>query len=137
MRIRAATPADAPAIASLEGWTEVGVLSTLAGRATLAFVADREGEILGDVLATCVADSGEIIRITVRADLRRQGIAGRLLAAVEDVWGSAGVVEAWLEVRVDNAPAIALYERRGWTPVHRRPRYYSDGTDALMMRWTP
>jgi len=39
-----------------------------------------------------------------------------------------------LEVRADNAAAIALYERLRFRAISTRPRYYPDGTDALVMR---
>lgn len=41
--------------------------------------------------------------------------------------------EIWLEVSVLNIPAIALYKKLGFKPVHVRPRYYSDGSDATVM----
>ena len=34
-------------------------------------------------------------------------------------------------------PAIALYERFGFAIVGRRPRYYADGEDALVMCYKP
>ena len=42
----------------------------------------------------------------------------------------AGVV---LEVRASNAPAQALYRRAGFVVDGRRPRYYPDGEDAVLM----
>ena len=39
-----------------------------------------------------------------------------------------------LEVREDNASALAFYAARGFTEVDRRPRYYRDGTTAVIMR---
>jgi ribosomal-protein-alanine N-acetyltransferase len=46
---------------------------------------------------------------------------------------AVGLDAAWLEVRAGNAAAIALYERFGFTTVGRRPGYYADGEDALVM----
>ena len=40
-----------------------------------------------------------------------------------------------LEVRVSNAPAIALYEKMGFAQVGRRPRYYHNPReDAWILR---
>ena len=39
-----------------------------------------------------------------------------------------------LEVRRDNESAVALYVRRGFALISARPRYYPDGTDALILR---
>ncbi len=37
-----------------------------------------------------------------------------------------------LEVREDNAGALAFYAARGFVEVDRRPRYYRDGATAVM-----
>ena len=136
-QVRAATLADAPGIGILEGWSTEEVERTLRAPATLAFVACDGDELVGDVLATGVAGTGEILRITTRADRRRERIGELLLGVVEAAWGAAGVGTAFLEVRVDNAPAIGLYTKRGWVVAHRRKAYYRDGCDALLMRWGP
>jgi ribosomal-protein-alanine N-acetyltransferase len=38
-----------------------------------------------------------------------------------------------LEVRADNGPALAFYARTGFAEIHRRRRYYRDGTDAIVL----
>jgi [ribosomal protein S18]-alanine N-acetyltransferase len=45
-----------------------------------------------------------------------------------------GAGAMFLEVAAANGPALALYAREGFTEVGRRRRYYSDGTDALVLR---
>nr|MCU0626508.1 GNAT family N-acetyltransferase [Gemmatimonadaceae bacterium] len=48
---------------------------------------------------------------------------------------AAGCEAIWLEVRVSNAAARALYERRGFTLVGRRRGYYRKPVeDALVLR---
>jgi ribosomal-protein-alanine N-acetyltransferase len=44
--------------------------------------------------------------------------------------GARGLV---LEVRPSNRRAIRLYRYLGYDVVGRRPRYYADGEDALVM----
>jgi ribosomal protein S18 acetylase RimI-like enzyme len=44
--------------------------------------------------------------------------------------GARGLV---LEVRPSNRRAIRLYRHLGYDVVGRRPRYYADGEDALVM----
>ena len=39
-----------------------------------------------------------------------------------------------LEVGVNNAPAIALYEKLGYTNISTRRDYYGPGLDAFVMR---
>jgi ribosomal-protein-alanine N-acetyltransferase len=38
-------------------------------------------------------------------------------------------------VRVSNQSAIALYRKYGFREEGRRPNYYHDGEDALIMAW--
>jgi ribosomal-protein-alanine N-acetyltransferase len=89
------------------------------------------------LLATQVGDEGEVLTLAVREEARRQGLARAMIDALARRWRSTGVVTGWLEVRADNAAARALYASTGWTDAGRRPGYYADGADAIVMRWTP
>ena len=73
---------------------------------------------------------------TIGVDPAHQGTGiGRSLMA--ELLGHAdGVV--YLEVRTDNAPAIALYESLGFVTVGLRKRYYrASGADAFTRRRDP
>jgi ribosomal-protein-alanine N-acetyltransferase len=60
------------------------------------------------------------------------GIGRQLLAGLLE-FAEGGTV--YLEVRTDNAPAIALYESFGFKAVGVRRRYYRvSGADAYTMR---
>jgi [ribosomal protein S18]-alanine N-acetyltransferase len=39
-----------------------------------------------------------------------------------------------LEVSISNAAGRALYDQTGFVEVGRRPRYYADGSDAMILR---
>ncbi len=39
-----------------------------------------------------------------------------------------------LEVKASNHGALSLYSKLGFDEVGRRPRYYSDGEDALLLQ---
>jgi ribosomal-protein-alanine N-acetyltransferase len=66
---------------------------------------------------------------------RRQGIASALVAELIAEARRRKAVEAFLEVRVDNAPARSLYLREGFAEVGMRPGYYDWGrVDAVVMR---
>jgi ribosomal-protein-alanine N-acetyltransferase len=71
--------------------------------------------------------------------VRRLGIGRTLLGRFLSAARARGAEQCFLEVRVSNVPAIALYAREGFVPVARRIGYYpSVGTDsredALVMR---
>jgi ribosomal-protein-alanine N-acetyltransferase len=86
------------------------------------------------VLASAVADEGEILTLTVHPDQRRRGHARALLGAIADTWRARGVTTAWLEVRRDNASARHLYTATGWTEEGVRAGYYGDGCDAIVLK---
>jgi [ribosomal protein S18]-alanine N-acetyltransferase len=77
----------------------------------------------------------EVHTIGVDPAQQGRGIGRRLLTALLDVAGDATV---FLEVRTDNAAAIALYESFGFVIVGLRKRYYRiSGADAYTMRRDP
>lgn len=132
--IRPATPDDAAAIAAIDpAWTASMYADTLRLETTRAFVLE-DGDIVGHVLGASVGDTGELTLIAVSPQRRRSGFARQLLQTLTDTWRADGVSEAWLEVRVDNLPAIALYLALGWEAAGIRKRYYRDQTDAQVMR---
>ena len=73
-----------------------------------------------------------LMNVAIDPARRRQGLGTRLL---EEMLDRAGPEEPYtLEVRLSNAPAIALYEQFGFRAAGTRPRYYTDtGEDALIM----
>lgn len=135
MTPRVASPRDAAAIAALEAvaaaapWSEAQVRSSLELPTTRAWLIEGVGHLL--------VGADEVLTVAVHPDHRREGHAARLLAEAEAWWRGQGVPEAFLEVRADNRGALALYRARGWRPAGRRPGYYRDGCDALILRWTP
>lgn len=73
----------------------------------------------------------EVHTIGVDTAHQGRGIGRRLLADLLD-YADGGVVH--LEVRTDNAPAIALYRDVGFVETGLRKRYYRNGADAYTMR---
>ncbi|MCA9494387.1 MAG: ribosomal protein S18-alanine N-acetyltransferase [Myxococcales bacterium] len=139
--IRRATIADLPAMAAVEAasahapWSESALAGSLATPSCTALLAGEP--VLGHAVATAVAGEGELLTLAVLPEARRRGIASTLLDALVAWWRTEGVERAYLEVRADNAPALALYERGRWQRTGLRPRYYRDGTDAVLMELTP
>lgn len=136
--VREATAADLVLLAELER-TCFGADAWSPGM--LREELDRPGGIVllgGEppasyVTGWVVAGELHLLRIATRPTERRTGLASALH---EELLRRAGTSAdlAWLEVRADNAEACAFYARHGWLAVGRRPRYYGDGTDAVVMR---
>ena len=76
----------------------------------------------------------QILKVGVDPAWRRHGIARVLLARVADDARNLGARTSSLEVRAGNTGAQVLYAALGYEALGRRPRYYSDGEDALIMQ---
>lgn len=88
----------------------------------------------GFILGRVTVDEAEVLTIAVIPAQRRAGLGARLLRAAMDHAARAWATTMFLEVAVTNQPARALYEAHGFVRVGLRRHYYSDGTDALVLR---
>ncbi len=95
------------------------------------YLVDRE--IAGFICTWLVAGEMQIQNLATAVAYRRCGIAAHLLEHVLARSRNKGLQSTWLEVRVSNLPAIALYRRYGFEQHARRANYYHDGEDALVM----
>lgn len=88
----------------------------------------------GMILARVTEDEAEILTLAVTPESRRQGVAGFLLSGAMAEARAQAARTMVLEVAIGNAAARALYQRAGFVEAGRRPRYYADGGDALILR---
>jgi ribosomal-protein-alanine N-acetyltransferase len=100
-------------------------------------VARERGRVVGFVDYWLVQDEIHLLAIATHPDARRRGIARLLLDHLLALGRARDSALVTLEVRRNNVPAIALYERAGFATVGVRPRYYAeDNQDALVMTLT-
>jgi ribosomal-protein-alanine N-acetyltransferase len=119
-----------------EAWTRSSYRAELADTAHRTYVAAEgsDGVLLGWAGVRVLADEAEILTVGVVPEGRRQGTARRLIAALLDAARAGGAADVFLEVRVDNEAARALYESEGFASVGMRPGYYDSGrVDAVVM----
>ena len=94
-----------------------------------------QNELAGFLCSWLIAGELQIQNLATLPAMRRRGVAVRLLQHVIARSRKSALNSIWLEVRVSNAPAIALYERFGFSSNGKRPAYYPDGEDALIMMY--
>ncbi len=104
-----------------------------------AQVAERDGRIVAFGVMMLAPGEAQILDVSVVPDARRAGLGRELVSRFLDDALRMGAAQAFLEVRVSNAPAIALYEGAGFMRIARRAGYYPAGADgrredALVMR---
>ncbi len=88
----------------------------------------------GMILVRVAADEAEVLTLAVMPAARRDGIATKLLSEATKLAASLGAATIFLEVSVANIAALRLYTGFGFHRAGRRPRYYSDMSDALVLR---
>jgi len=115
-----------------ESWSRDVMVLQLELPATFGFVHSLGGMILARV----AADESEILTLAVDPGRRRLGIGSALLSAAMTRAASMGAIAMFLEVAVGNHAARALYSAHGFIEAGLRRRYYTDGTDALILRST-
>ena len=123
-----------------EPWTEQ-ILSNLLEQDSIDLMvamSTETDEVVGYYLYQVMFEQAEILRIGTRPDYQRQGIASLLFAELNTHLKEIQVENLLLEVRADNAPAIALYERQEFVVIHKRKGYYQlphqPAVDALIMQ---
>ena len=132
--------AHAGAVATLESlvmgsdaWSEALVADELP-RADRVWWAAYEGEALAGYAGGWIVDGQvQILKVGVDPAMRRRGIARELLAHVAADARDLGASRCSLEVRAGNVGAQELYSALGFRSLGVRPRYYSDGEDAVIM----
>ncbi len=140
VRFQELGPSHAGALAELEGvcfpnsgWNAGDMRGMFSQNAFRAYGLLEGGRLLAYALLFHVEDSIEILNIGVLPERRRQGLGRALLERVLRGEAKTGILRAFLEVRVGNAPAIRLYEGLGFALTCRRRGYYADtGEDALL-----
>lgn len=133
--IRPATRADVPAVVALEAevfgadaWDERAVTGELEGPGRRFVVAE---DLSGYAVSMTLGDIVDLQRIAVHPGRRRTGLATALL---DDLLRHTGAADRMLlEVSDRNEAAVAFYTAHGFTRIDVRPRYYRDGSDALVL----
>ena len=143
LQLRPANANDPAALAALElevfgdsnhtPWSENLFADDLALPGHIWWVAHDEGSIVGYAGGVVAGGEIQVDNVAVAPSRRREGIAARLLARVTYDAQMLGATTSVLEVDVDNAAAQALYAGLGYAEVGRRPNYYGQGHDALIM----
>lgn len=116
-------------------WSEADMCEALqaSGRLALGWHAPN-GDLKGFILIQLASDISEILTLAVHKSARRCGVAAALVQAAMTRAYDAGADRMLLDVAEDNAGALALYKRAGFSEEGRRKRYYGDVDAVLMSR---
>ena len=119
-------------------WSEKAFFEALEAEYALFFAAEEDGQIAGYIGIYLAADEGEITNVAVAENFRRRHIGEQLVHAAVSEAGKRGAVSIFLEVRYSNLPAIALYEKMGFSICGTRKGFYErPKEDAYVMVFAP
>jgi [ribosomal protein S18]-alanine N-acetyltransferase len=136
--MRRATQADADVLAAIhatafpagDAWSRDVFDLQLALPNVFALLHESSGLIMVRV----AADEAEILTLAIAPTARRGGLGYFLLMKATESASYLGAQALFLEVSVTNIAARALYTKAGFIETGRRPHYYSDRSDALVLR---
>ena len=132
------TLAEVHAEAFAKPWSADDLKRTLTGTGAFALASADDQRLRGFLIARAIAGEAEILTLAVQPQARRTGVGSALVTAAAQAARAFGAAVIWLEVAVDNAAAINLYQSLGFETAGRRDHYYArDGAvavDALIMR---
>lgn len=139
--VRPMTGRDIEAVARLERecfsecWPEGMIRTGLDSRLDTYFVYEDHGRILGYCVIRILADEGEIQRIAVYPECRRQGIARKLMDSMVAFSKGRAVRAITLEVRKSNEGARNLYASYGFVQEAVREGYYHNPAEDAIIMW--
>lgn len=159
-QVRRATPDDLPGVLDvfLGCWRESyrGILSdqaiaamtddraealwrrVLASSEGAVLVAERDGEVLGLTRYAVAGTEGAVHSLYVAPRAHGGGIGKALLDAATDALRSSETTAAALWVFAANAPSIAFYTARGWSPdgTTRTQEEFGELEQRMRREWT-
>ncbi len=156
MLLRQMTESDLPQVLELQrelafqDWNENQFLSEIHAHYAYCVVCeDKEAGIdscsgftgisgrplLGYAIFHLLGSDSELLSIATRESEQRKGIGTQLLTEGLDKLNEDGD-QCFLEVRDSNTKARAFYEKNGFKLYNIRKKYYSDGEDAALYKFT-
>lgn len=103
------------------------------------WAAELEGRVVGYGILMMVLDEGHLLNCCIAPQWQRRGLGRALMHHLLAVAADHRMRALFLEVRLSNRAAIALYEELGFEAFAQRRGYYpadQGREDALVMRRT-
>ncbi|MBL0058350.1 MAG: ribosomal protein S18-alanine N-acetyltransferase [Elusimicrobia bacterium] len=136
---RLAERRDVPSLLEIERssfstpWTWGELEEELDKPSARVWVAAEEDQVVGFGIQWFIAGESQLANIAFRSDRRGQGLGRKMMERLLEEAQREGMEKMTLEVRVDNRPALELYQRLGFIETSRRARFYEDQADAVLM----
>lgn len=117
-----------------DAWTLEMLKSETGREGFCCLFAEENGEAVGFIYGNVLFEDAELYKVAVLPVCQKRGIGKALVEGFSEQVKAKGARRIFLEVRVSNAAALALYAGQGFEKTRVRKRYYADGEDCLEMR---
>ena len=148
--IRQCTPEDIPSVLAInmrtlpEHYSDYFYFEILSEFPETFLVAELGDLVVGYIMCRIeygfshlkrfgLSRKGHIVSVAVVEEHRSQGVGTKLIEEATGEMTKKSCKEVYLEVRVSNLQAVALYERLNYKKVSRLEGYYRDGEAAYLM----
>jgi ribosomal-protein-alanine acetyltransferase len=119
-----------------EAFTKQQIAHLLTDYNCVGIIAKEDSHIVGFCIASVYYERssivGHLLTIDVLPACRRKEIGARLLREIEGLLRNKGAKSMYLEVREDNAAAIALYQKIGYSSIGKLRNYYGNSHGIYM-----
>ena len=118
-------------------WSQKSLTEELENENAVFLVAKNGQAVVGYIGCILVCGEASITNVAVAKNLRRQKIGSLLIENLISALKQRDAKSVFLEVRVSNKGAIALYEKYAFTICGERKNFYRDPTEnAYIMTLT-
>ena len=138
MKIRYATIDDAIEIFKIEKrvfknyWSFKSIkLEFTESKHSLISLIEFDSKIIGYIFQRVMPGQSHIINMAIDLPYQHKGYGKLLLKNTLEK--DSKDTNVFLEVKEANFPAIKLYTDLGFEEIHKKDRYYSDGSNAIFM----
>jgi [ribosomal protein S18]-alanine N-acetyltransferase len=144
VHVSQAVPGDAPDLARLHagvlppGWPAADIAAFCGGSNRIVLKATNDAGLLGFAVLQFAADEAEILTVAVARQAQRRGAGLAMMDKAIAICRERLISCIYLETAESNGPALALYEKFGFSTFTRRKNYYQSASPApgtaLIMR---
>lgn len=130
---------DLPSVLAIERltypspWSEQQFIDSLNNPRTLAYLILKDNQIVGYSIATQTLDFTDLLNICIHPRHQNQSLGAKLFNHLLAMLDTKIV---FIEVRVSNHNALSFYKKLGFRVINTRKKYYSDGEDAKILRFS-
>lgn len=136
---RLADVKDVPALLEIERasfdtpWTLGEIAEELDKPLARVWVAEVDGRLAAFGIQWFVVGEAQLANIAVHPDFRGRGLGKQMMIHLLENARAEGMEKMTLEVRTGNTAAHDLYLKLGFVETCRRPHFYEDQDEAILM----